>query len=84
MLDIGATFINGRVFCQDPLEQYFSKQRAAGGGKSNPTVDSFFRAENKITIHRDLNVRRKGINTSGASKMMEASDEPLAKRRRTK
>ncbi|XP_034236665.1 uncharacterized protein LOC117642519 isoform X2 [Thrips palmi] len=82
MLDIGAKFINARVFCQDPLEQYFSKQRAAGGGKSNPTVVSFLNADKKISIHRDLNVKRKGVNTSEASKMMEASDEPLPKRKR--
>ncbi|KAK3920082.1 Transposable element P transposase [Frankliniella fusca] len=84
MLSTGAKFINGRVMCQDPLEQYFSKQRAAGGGKNNPTVLSFLNAENKISIHRDLNVRRSSINTEGASKMMEASDEPVPKRRRTK
>ncbi|KAE8739107.1 hypothetical protein FOCC_FOCC015399 [Frankliniella occidentalis] len=84
MLNTGAKFINGRVMCQDPLEQYFSKQRAAGGGKNNPTVLSFLNAENKISIHRDLNVRRRNIVTEGASKMMEASDEPVPKRRKTR
>lgn len=59
MLSTGAKFINGRAMCQDPLEQYFSKQRAAGGGKNNPTVLSFLNAESKIAIHRDLNVRQK-------------------------
>lgn len=38
MLSIGAKFINARVFCQDPLEQYFSKQRAAGGAQNSVTV----------------------------------------------
>ena len=34
-------YILSEVFCQDPIERYFSKQRHRGGGNENPTVDQF-------------------------------------------
>ena len=41
------------VFCQDPLERYFSKQRHRGGGNDNPTVEQF-RHNSAIMHHRQL------------------------------
>ena len=41
------------VFCQDPLERYFSKQRHRGGGNDNPTVEQF-RHNSAILHHRQL------------------------------
>ena len=34
-------YLLSEVFSQDPLENYFSKQRHRGGSKDNPTVDEF-------------------------------------------
>ena len=84
MLSIGAKFVNARVFCQDPLEQYFSKQRGAGGGQNSVTVEGFLNTDAKITLTRDYNVRRKSSNVEGASKMLQASNEPLLKRKKTR
>ena len=83
LLSIGAKYVNARVFCQDPLEQYFSKQRASGGGRNSVTVDSFMSAEMKISTHRDLNVGRRSGNTSGTLAPLEVDDEPLTKRKKT-
>ncbi|KAJ1520366.1 hypothetical protein ONE63_003501 [Megalurothrips usitatus] len=82
MLDAGAEYVNGRALCQDPLEQYFGKQRASLGGSNNPTVQQFFDTDNKIKTHRDMNVRRGRGNTEATNSSMEISDEPLPKRPR--
>lgn len=34
-------FLLSEKFNQDPLEQYFSKQRGAGGCSDNPTIEQF-------------------------------------------
>lgn len=37
----GVTYILSEKLCQDPLESFFGKQRAAGGRNDNPTVQDF-------------------------------------------
>ncbi|XP_026290481.2 uncharacterized protein LOC113215119 [Frankliniella occidentalis] len=81
MLDVAkAKFINARVFCQDPLEQYFGKQRASIGGSSAPTEKQFYESDLKISIHRDGNVRKRSGNVEAVNSCMRISDEPLPKR----
>ncbi|KAK3920840.1 Transposable element P transposase [Frankliniella fusca] len=77
-------FINARVFCQDPLEQYFGKQRASGGGSHHPTVDAFQSNDIKISIHRDMSVRKRSSNTQGPASHIDISDERPAKLLRKK
>ena len=83
LLSIGTKFINARVFCQDPLEQYFGKQRQAGGGSRNPNVERYFQNDNKIALHRDMNVRRRSGNVAADNKHWEVDDAPLPKKRKT-
>ncbi|XP_077870235.1 uncharacterized protein LOC144363527 [Saccoglossus kowalevskii] len=37
----GVDFLLSEKFCQDPIEEYFSKHRACVGGNDNPTVAEF-------------------------------------------
>ena len=37
----GVEYVLSERLCQDPLEAFFSKQRAAGGRSDNPTVQQF-------------------------------------------
>ncbi len=37
----GVNYILSEKLCQDPLESFFGKQRAAGGRNDNPTVQDF-------------------------------------------
>ena len=37
----GVSFLLSEKFNQDPLEQYFGKQRGAGGSSENPTISQF-------------------------------------------
>jgi len=43
LLGEGVAFVNARIFCQDPLERYYGKQRQSGGGSRNPTAAQFLR-----------------------------------------
>ena len=80
LLTEGVKFVNARVFCQDPLERYFSKQRQCGGGSRNPTAAQFHSNEVRIGIHKDVSVR--GGNVQSRLKTLDISDEPLAKRKK--
>lgn len=84
MFSIGheGMYINARVFFQDPLEQYFSKQRSKSGSINNPNSDQFLMNDNMISIHRNLNVNRRSGNTEATSSEMDICDEPLPKRKR--
>ena len=37
----GVNYILSEKLCQDPVESFFGKQRAAGGRNENPTVKDF-------------------------------------------
>ena len=37
----GVQYILSEKLCQDPVEAFFGKQRAAGGRNDNPTVQQF-------------------------------------------
>ena len=83
LLSEGTKFINARVFCQDPIEQFFGKQRGRGGGSTNPNVKKFF--ENTRTIHLkgNLGLRKYRGNAQEVIDEEEGiSYEPLPKRRR--
>ena len=82
LLSVGAEYVNGRAYCQDNLEQYFSKQRASGGGRNSVSATFFFTSDIKISLHRDMNVHRKSANTSTALAHMEIDESPVPKRRK--
>lgn len=50
----GVKYVLSERFNQDPLEEYFSKQRGLGGGNDNPSVLEF-------------NRRARGIQVAGAA-----------------
>lgn len=60
-------FIMAGVFNQDPLEQYFSKHRAALGGSRNPTYYDFQRNQVALHIFRGLRFKRARGNTDDSS-----------------
>ena len=78
-------YILSEVFCQDPIERYFSKQRHRGGGNENPTVDQFH-SNSAILVQRQqvgsvlksMNVEPNDSNINHA----DSASEPLPKRRR--
>ncbi|KAK3913149.1 Heat stress transcription factor A-1 [Frankliniella fusca] len=81
LLQQGTKFINARVFCQDPLEQHFSKQRAAAGGYRSSNTDTWLRNEGTLHLQRNLSLKRRGANTETSQPQLDAT--PLPKRKKT-
>ena len=75
-------FINPRVFCQDPLEQYFSKQRDGCGGSTNPNLHKFLHKGRTIHVTRQIGIKSRRGNTEMEADSVDLSEEPLKKRRR--
>ena len=44
----GVQYILSEKLCQDPIEAFFGKQRAAGGRSDNPTVQQF--CQNTVSL----------------------------------
>ena len=44
----GVEYVLSERLCQDPLESFFGKQRAAGGRNENPSVQQF--CDNTVTL----------------------------------
>lgn len=76
-----ADYINPRVFCQDPLEAHFSKQREKCGANSHPTLQQAL--DNDIKILVKGNVAR-GNKRGNCQALNEQDDseifKPLPKR----
>lgn len=74
-------------FTQDPLENYFSRQRARGGRCDNPTVGSCLEAAQSIRVQRSLALQPVRGNCSRKRRLFsgkeEIDDTPLRKRSRS-
>jgi hypothetical protein len=81
LLKEGITFINARVFCQDPLEQNFGRQRMAGGGSNNPNLNQFLHKQRGFSTIGELSAANKRGNTEVLQEDGDNSTEPLPKRR---
>ena len=87
----GVTAVLSEKFCQDPLEEYFSRQRAAGGGNENPTLAEFrsntLSEQVSSDASRIISKSRRG-NTTNSKRRLTDSDilntEPLKKKKRGK
>ena len=80
--DPGPKFILSARFNQDPLEIYFSKQRARGGRNDNPSADQFLNNVQAIRIGKSLsfghcsNIQREPVEHN-----MQELSQPLPKRK---
>ncbi|KAK3916198.1 Transposable element P transposase [Frankliniella fusca] len=84
LIDEGTSFINARIFSQDPLEQHFSKQRAGGGGSTNPNLWKFLSKSKAIHIQGQLGIKRRKGNSAETETEVQVTTEPLAKRKSVK
>ena len=48
LLRNGVSYVYTERFCQDPLENYFGRQRAIGSRKDNPSLRAFGYNDNTI------------------------------------
>ncbi|KAK3916260.1 Transposable element P transposase [Frankliniella fusca] len=76
----GCPYVNARVFCQDPLEQHFSKLRGGFGGSTYPNLGQILNKQRTIHIQGKLGIKRKS-NTEGSTDKFQLTEEPLRKRK---
>ena len=69
---------------QDPLEEYFSKQRAKGGADENPTLEMFNRKFLGLNVAGDELVRVVNGNTRGRQREIVQLDVQDIRRLPTK
>lgn len=84
MLLHGASFINARVFTQDPLEQHFSKIRAGQGGSNNPNLNQVLNKNRALHTIGQLGMRKRKGNSGEGDNTVEVTTEPLPKRKCTR
>ena len=83
----GVKYMLTEKFCQDPLENFFGKQRMKGGSNNNPNVATFLKNTASLRIQGSValkpirgNCRRGKENINN----IEVDDSPLPKRKRLK
>ena len=81
LLSEGAEYILSEKFSQDPVEEFFAKQRSMGGGHDNPTVSQF--GSNMLTLQvAGESVRAsKRANVASSSKVHSVDDTPIPRKR---
>lgn len=80
LLNTGMDFVLSNKFCQDPLEEYFGKQRSMGRCSDNPTVERFGYNSNKVRINRSnqaIQGNTRGQNFHKVQRWHEVEDDPL-------
>ncbi len=82
----GVEYILSEKLCQDPLESFFGKQRAAGGRSDNPTVQQFCKNTVSLRVQGSAALEQLrgncGARSTSSSSTDDVSDlsEPLPKR----
>ncbi|KAK3910961.1 Transposable element P transposase [Frankliniella fusca] len=79
MLEQGASFINARVFTQDPLEQHFSKLRAGQGGSTNPNLGQVLKRTNALELIGEMGMKRRKGNSAECAEIVKVTTEKLPK-----
>lgn len=86
LLEEGMEFVLTERFCQDPVEEYFGKQRQLGRRSDNPDIRQFGYNSNTIRIERSISCQ--SGNTKGRKDRKRAweqvTDEKLPCRKKLK
>jgi hypothetical protein len=80
----GAPYILSARFNQDPLEQYFSKQRAIAGARENPDVQSFGYNHLKLVVAGSGAVRAATKGNTSQEETAAVMMQPVPKRLKKK
>lgn len=73
LLEEGMEFVLTERFCQDPLEEYFGKQRQLGRRSDNPDIHKFGYNSNTIRIQRSISCQ--SGNTRGRKEKERAWEQ---------
>ena len=84
LLEDSVTFLLSEKFTQDPIEEYFSKQRRRGGCNENPTLEVFNRNVLGLNVAGDGIIQVMSGNTRGKDREVlksDVHDEDLPRKR---
>ena len=84
LLEEGTSFINARVFTQDPLEQHFSKLRAAQGGSNNPNLSQALKRTHALELIGEMGMKTRTGNSGECFDTVEVTTEKLQKLKSTR
>ena len=79
-------YLLSEVFCQDPVEYYFSRQRNRGGGKDNSNVEQFHTNAAILLQKQQLhwNLSSTNVQPLEGHHALSAAMQPLAEQQCTK
>ena len=83
----GAEYILSEKFCQDPLEEYFGKQRMRLGCNGNPMLIEYNSNALGLNVAGDNLIRVFGSNTKGRKdefQMLDVNDTDLPSSKKQK
>ena len=69
-------------FCQDPLENYFGRQRSMGARKDNPTLRDFGYNDNTIRNQRVFRPIAGNVGGANDAHVVDINDEPVPCRKK--
>ena len=72
----GVEYILSERLCQDPLEAFFGKQRAAGGRSDNPTVQQF--CKNTVSLRVQGSAALEPLRGNCGKRQINSSDSDVA------
>lgn len=84
LLLAGAPYVSTRRFNQDPLEQYFSDLRRAGGDNNNPHLKQCLHTRLSLAAQGQTFSRSKAGNTEVLKRKIEVDSSPLQVRKKVK
>ena len=86
LIETTGKYILSEVFCQDPLERYFSRMRHRGGSNENPTVEQFRTNSQLLVQQQQVGHQLSTMNVlpAQANDSCTAHCQPLPKRQRKK
>ena len=83
LLNHGVKYVLTERFCQDPLENYFGRQRSLGARNQNMDVRNFGYNDNTIRNQKVFRPIASGNSVDNVA-LMDISDEPVPCRKRRK
>ena len=75
LLNVGVGYVLTNRFCQDPVEQYFGKQRGMWRRSDNPTIYNFGFNDNTIRMqsqtYRSRETQKEQVKSVGVALMIK-------------
>ena len=82
LLNHQVEYVLTECFCQDPLENYFGRQRSMGARRDNPTLRDFGYNDNTIRNQRVFRPIAGNVGGANDAHVVDINDEPVPCRKK--